>query len=336
MFTFILRRLAVVIPTFLGITVLAFALIHLIPGDPVLVMVGERKLEPEFYKAAMHRLGLDQPLYLQYWHYLTGLLHGNLGNSIVTHDPVMQEFLQLFPATLELSICAMLFATVFGLAAGIIAATRRGTVVDHTVMGAALTGYSMPIFWWGLILIIFFSVNLGWTPVSGRIDLEFDIAPRTGLMLVDTLLAGDMDAFKSAAMHLILPSIVLGTIPLAVIARMTRSSMLEVLREDYIRTARAKGLSRTRIVLVHALRNALMPVITVIGLQVGTLLAGAVLTETIFSWPGIGKWLIDAISRRDYPVVQGGVLLVASLIIVVNLLVDVLYGVINPRIRHAR
>ncbi|SMC26547.1 dipeptide transport system permease protein [Andreprevotia lacus DSM 23236] len=336
MFTFILRRLAVVIPTFLGITVLAFALIHLIPGDPVLVMVGERKLDPEFYKAAMTRLGLDQPLYLQYWHYLTGMLHGNLGESIVTHEPVLSEFLKLFPATLELSICAMIFATVFGLAAGVIAATRRGTVLDHGVMGAALTGYSMPIFWWGLILIIVFSVNLGWTPVSGRIDLEFDIAPRTGLMLIDTLLAHDLDAFKSAVMHLILPSIVLGTIPLAVIARMTRSAMLEVLREDYIRTARAKGLSPVRIVLVHALRNALMPVVTVIGLQVGTMLAGAVLTETIFSWPGIGKWLIDSISRRDYPVVQGGILLVATLIILVNLLVDVLYGVINPRIRHAR
>ncbi|WP_035055659.1 ABC transporter permease subunit [Andreprevotia chitinilytica] len=336
MFTFILRRLAVVIPTFIGITILAFALIHLIPGDPVLVMMGERNLDPVFYKAAMHRLGLDQPLYMQYWHYLVHAVHGDLGQSISTQEPVLSEFLKLFPATLELSICAIIFATIVGLAAGIIAATRRGTVVDHTVMGAALTGYSMPIFWWALMLVIFFSVYLGWTPVSGRLDLEFEVAPVTGLMLVDTLLAKDFDAFKSAVMHLILPAIVLGTIPMAVIARMTRSSMLEVLREDYIRTARAKGLSRTRIVLVHALRNALMPVVTVIGLQVGTLLAGAVLTETIFSWPGIGKWLIDSISRRDYPVVQGGILLVATMIILVNLLVDLLYGVINPRIRHAR
>jgi dipeptide transport system permease protein len=194
----------------------------------------------------------------------------------------------------------------------------------------------MPIFWWGLILIMVFSVQLGITPVSGRIDLLYDVTPVTGLMLVDTLLAHDMDAFKSALEHLILPSIVLGTIPMAVIARMTRSSMLEVLREDYIRTARAKGLSMTRIVLVHGLRNALMPVVTVIGLQVGTLLAGAVLTETIFSWPGVGSWLINAIGARDYPVVQGGILLIATLIIFVNLLVDVLYGVINPRIRHAR
>lgn len=336
MFNFILRRIAVVIPTFLGITVLAFALIHMIPGDPVLVMMGERRIDPEFYRLAMQRLGLDQPIYVQYLHYLQKLLTGDLGQSLVTREPVMHEFLKLFPATVELSICAMLFASVTGLIAGIVAASRRGTAVDHVVMGGALAGYSMPIFWWGLVLIMLFSVFLGWTPVSGRIDLMFDIPTVTGFMLIDTLLSGEEGAFISAVSHLILPAIVLGTIPMAVIARMTRSSMLEVLREDYIRTARAKGLSPARVVVVHALRNALVPVVTVIGLQVGTLLAGAVLTETIFSWPGVGKWLIDSISRRDYPVVQGGILLVASLIILVNLLVDILYGVINPRIRHAR
>ncbi len=336
MFAFILRRITVVIPTFLGITLLAFALIHMIPGDPVLIMVGERRLDPEFYRQAMQRLGLDQPLYIQYFSYLGKLVQGNLGESLVTHEPVVSEFMKLFPATVELSLCAMLFASVAGLLAGIVAASRRGTVVDHVVMGTALTGYSMPIFWWGLMLIMLFSVFLGWTPVSGRMDLLFDIPPVTGFMLIDSLLSGEEGAFASAVSHLILPAIVLGTIPMAVIARMTRSSMLEVLREDYIRTARAKGLSPVRIVVVHALRNALVPVVTVIGLQVGTLLAGAVLTETIFSWPGIGKWLIDSISRRDYPVVQGGILLVASMIILVNLLVDILYGVINPRIRHAR
>ncbi|GAA5784621.1 peptide ABC transporter permease [Chitiniphilus shinanonensis] len=336
MIQFLLKRIGVVIPTFLGITVLAFALIHMIPGDPVLVMLGERNIDPAYYREAMHRMGLDLPLWQQYVNYLGRLLHGDLGTSLITQTPVMDEFLTLFPATLELSIAAMVFAVVFGLAAGIVAAVKRGTAVDHTVMGAALTGYSMPIFWWGLILIMVVSVHLGWTPVSGRLDIEFDIPPVTGLMLVDTLLSGDSGAFASALEHLILPAIVLGTIPLAVVARMTRSAMLEVLREDYIRTARAKGLSRTRVILKHALRNALMPVVTVIGLQVGTMLAGAVLTETIFSWPGIGKWLIDAISRRDYPVVQGGILLVASMIILVNLLVDLLYGVINPRIRHAR
>jgi dipeptide transport system permease protein len=194
----------------------------------------------------------------------------------------------------------------------------------------------MPIFWWGLILIMLFSVSLGWTPVSGRLDLLYDIEPKTGFMLIDTLLSDEQGSFLDAVRHLILPAIVLGTIPLAVIARMTRSAMLEVLREDYVRTARAKGLSPARVVFVHALRNALIPVLTVFGLQVGTLLAGAVLTETIFSWPGIGKWLIDAISRRDYPVVQNGILLVATLVILVNFVVDILYGLANPRIRHQR
>jgi dipeptide transport system permease protein len=273
---------------------------------------------------------------VQYLHYLQHALHGDLGLSLITNTSVMDEFMARFPATLELSICALIFALVVGLPAGVAAALRRGTWLDHTVMGTALTGYSMPIFWWGLILIMFFSVALGWTPVSGRIAVEYDIPHVTGLMLIDSLMSTDPGAFRSALSHLILPSIVLGTIPLAVIARMTRSSMLEVLREDYMRTARAKGLSPMRVVLVHGLRNALIPVVTVIGLQVGTLLAGAVLTETLFSWPGVGKWLIDAIGRRDYPVVQGGILMIATLVIVVNLVVDLLYGVLNPRIRHTR
>ncbi|UXY15729.1 ABC transporter permease subunit [Chitiniphilus purpureus] len=336
MIRFLLKRLAVVVPTFLGITVFAFALIHMIPGDPVLILLGERNVDPVYYQEAMRRMGLDLPLWQQYLNYLWRLAHGDLGLSLVTQTAVLDEFRALFPATLELSLAAMLLAVVLGLCAGILAAVRRGTVLDHGVMGAALAGYSMPIFWWALILIMVVSVQLGLTPVSGRIAIEYDITPVTGLMLVDTLLSGEPGAFASALHHLLLPAIVLGTIPLAVIARMTRSAMLEVLREDYIRTARAKGLSPARVILKHALRNALMPVVTVIGLQVGTLLAGAVLTETLFSWPGIGKWLIDAVGRRDYPVVQGGVLLVATLIILVNLLVDLLYGVINPRIRHAR
>jgi dipeptide transport system permease protein len=342
MFGFLLRRLALVIPTFLGITLLAFSLIHLIPGDPVQVMAGERRLDPAFHAEVLHRLGLDRPLWEQYLAYLWKALHLDLGESFVTHEAVWSEFLKLFPATLELSICAMLFAVVAGLLAGVLAAIRRGSALDHGVMGLSLTGFSMPIFWWGLLLIMFFSVYMReWAPefalpVSGRMALEFDIAPRTGFMLIDAWLSGEPGAFKSAVAHLVLPSIVLGTVPLAVIARMTRSSMLEVLREDYVRTARAKGLPPLRVVFVHALRNALVPVVTVIGLLVGTLLGGAVLTETIFSWPGVGKWLIDAISRRDYPVVQGGILITATLVIGVNLLVDVLYGLINPRIRHAK
>ena len=342
MLGFILRRLALVVPTFLGITLLAFSLIHLIPGDPVQVMAGERRLDPAFHAEVLQRLGLDRPLWEQYLAYLWKALHFDLGASFVTHEAVWSEFLKLFPATLELSVCALLLAVVIGVLAGVLAAIKRGSVLDHGVMGLSLTGFSMPIFWWGLLLIMFCSVYMrewapAWAlPVSGRLALEFDIAPRTGFMLIDTWLSGEPGAFKSALSHLVLPSIVLGTVPLAVIARMTRSSMLEVLREDYVRTARAKGLSPSRVVFVHALRNALVPVITVIGLLVGTLLGGAVLTETIFSWPGVGKWLIDAISRRDYPVVQGGILIVATLVIVVNLLVDVMYGFINPRIRHAK
>ena len=340
MFTFILRRLALVIPTFLGITLLAFSLIHLIPGDPVQVMAGERRLDPAFYKEVMQRLGLDRPLYEQYGVYLWKALHLDLGESFVTHEAVWSEFTKLFPATMELALFALLIASVVGLLVGVLAAIKRGTVLDHGAMGLALTGFSMPIFWWGLLLIMFFSVAMREIapafalPVSGRMALEFDILPRSGFMLIDSWLSGEPGAFRSALSHLVLPAIVLGTIPLAVIARMTRSAMLEVLREDYVRTARAKGLSPARVVFVHALRNALVPVVTVIGLQVGSLLGGAVLTETIFSWPGVGKWLIDAIGRRDYPVVQGGILITATLVIVVNLIVDVLYGWVNPRIRH--
>ncbi len=217
---------------------------------------------------------------------------------------------------------------------GIIAGVKRGTVFDHTVMGASLTGYSMPIFWWGLLMILFFSVHLGWTPVSGRISAFFWVEPRTGFMLIDAFISDEAGAFKSAVSHLILPSIVLGTIPLAVVARMTRSSMLEVLNEDYVRTAKAKGLTPKRVIMVHALRNAMIPVITVIGLQTGVLLAGAILTETIFAWPGVGKWILESINRRDYPSIQGGILIISSLIILVNLGVDLLYGIINPRIRY--
>lgn len=342
MFAFILRRLGVLIPTFFGITLLTFALIRMIPGDPIEVMVGERSLDPVMHAAAMKRLGLDQPLYVQYFDYIGKLFQGDLGTSLKTQESVWKEFTTLFPATLELALCALVFAAVIGLLAGVIAAIKRGSIFDHGVMGISLTGFSMPIFVWGLLAVMFFSVFLGWTPVSGRIDLQYDVQPTTGFMLIDAWRAEAMDpelnagAFKDALMHLILPAIVLGTIPLAVIARMTRSSMLEVLREDYVRTARAKGLSPARVIFIHTLRNALIPVLTVIGLQVGTLMGGAVLTETIFSWPGIGKWLIEAIGRRDYPVVQNGILIVATLVIVTNFVVDILYGIANPRIRHAK
>ncbi len=334
MLSFILRRLTLIIPTFIGITIAAFSFIRLLPGDPVLLMAGERGISPERHAQLMHELGYDRPIIVQYFDFLTSSLTGDLGQSIVTKRPVFDEFFTLFPATLELSICAMLFAVLLGIPAGILAATKRGSWLDQSVMGTALVGYSMPIFWWGLLLIILFSGILGWTPVSGRISLFYYFPNVTGFMLIDSLLSGQKGAFTSALSHLILPTIVLGTIPLAVIARQTRSAMLEVLGEDYIRTAKAKGMSTVRVVGLHALRNALIPVVTTIGLQTGVLLAGAILTETIFSWPGIGKWMVDSIFRRDYPAVQGGLLLIATTIMIVNLIVDVLYGLINPRIRY--
>lgn len=336
MLRFLLTKVSLIIPTFFGVTLLTFAMVRLIPGDPIELMAGERGVTPERHALLAAQYGFDKPMLEQYVIYISDVLQGDLGKSIVTKKPVLSEFLTLFPATVELSICAMIFALVIGLPVGIIAGVRRGSFWDHSVMGVSLTGYSMPIFWWGLLLIILFSVNLHWTPVSGRISLLYFFDDVTGFMLIDSLLSGQKGAFASALHHLVLPAIVLGTIPLAVIARMTRSAMIEVLGDDYVRTARAKGLSPLRVVSVHALRNALIPVITVIGLQVGTLLAGAILTETIFAWPGIGKWLIESINRRDYPSLQGGVLLVAMVIVAVNLIVDLLYGLINPRIRHGR
>src|SRR5215203_1815837 len=320
MLRFLLTRVTLVIPTFLGITLLAFFLIRLVPGDPIETLSGERGIDPVRHEQMRKEYGFDQPLLVQYGTYIVRVLQGDLGKSVITHDSVLGEFLTLFPATVELALCAIVFALLLGLPAGIIAAVRRNSIFDHGVMGVSLTGYSMPIFWWGLLLILLFSVQLGLTPVSGRIDVRYLVDPVTGFLTIDSLLSDEQGAFRSTIMHLILPTIVLGTNPLAIIARMTRSAMLEVLGEDYIRTARAKGLPLLRVVGVHALRNALIPVVTVIGLQVGVLFAGAILTETIFAWPGIGKWLIESVARRDYPVLQGGVLLVAAVIMIVNLL----------------
>jgi dipeptide transport system permease protein len=334
MLRFLLTRFSLIIPTFIGMTLVAFFLIRMVPGDPIETLAGERGIDATRHAQLLKDYGLDRPVMVQYGIYIGRVLQGDLGKSIITHEPVLNEFMALFPATIELAVCAILFALIIGIPAGILAAVKRNTILDHGVMGVSLTGYSMPIFWWGLLLILLFSVQLDLTPVSGRISVQYFIEPVTGFLLIDTWLAGDMDAFWSAATHLILPTIVLGTNPLAVIARMTRSAMLEVLGEDYIRTARAKGLSNFRVVALHALRNALIPVITVIGLQVGVLFTGAILTETIFSWPGVGKWMIEAIGRRDYPVLQGGMLLLGGMVMIVNLLVDVTYGIINPRIRH--
>lgn len=334
MIGFLLRRIAVLIPTFIGVSIVAFLFIRLLPGDPVALMSGERVMSPERHAMISAQLGMDRPMIVQYLDYVTGIFRGDLGTSIVSKKPILDQFLALFPATIELALCAILIAIAIGIPAGVIAAIKRGSFFDQSLMGIALVGYSMPIFWWGLLLIILFSGILQWTPVSGRISLMYFFPQVSGFMLIDSLLSGQKGAFTSALSHLALPSIVLATIPLAVIARQTRSAMLEVLSEDYVRTARAKGLSPFRVIGIHSLRNAMIPVITTIGLQVGVLLAGAILTETIFSWPGIGKWMVDSVFRRDYPVIQGGLLLIAAIIMVINLIVDLLYGLINPRIRH--
>ncbi len=333
MWRFVLRRLASVLPTLVGVTLLSFAMIHLVPGDPIEVRSGEHGISPERLASLRHEYGLDRPLWLQFASYEAQVAQGDLGRSLVSHERVWSEFCTLFPATLELSACAMLLGVGLGIPLGVVAAVRRGSALDYGLIGAATTGVSVPIFWLGLMLILVFSVWLGWTPVSGEIGEAFYVPPVTGLLLIDALIGGDPGSFGSGLRHLILPTLVLGTLPLAVVARMTRSAMLEVLGHDFIRTARAKGLSPFRVVVVHALRNALVPVVTVIGLTVGSLLGGAILTETVFSWPGIGRWLVEAIERRDYPVLQGGTLLVAALVVLVNLAVDLLYGVLDPRQR---
>lgn len=338
MIKFLFNKFFSVIPTLVGISILSFVMIRLIPGDPVMIMLGERGADPVVYNEMKSKLMLDRPIHEQYWHFVRKAIQGDFGQSIVSKRKVTEEFFDRFPATLELGIFALFFAVLLGIPMGIWAALKRNSFFDYALMTTSLMGYSMPIFWWGLILILIFSVNLGLTPVSGRISINYDINVWSGLLLIDTLrseIRADegLAPFWSAFKHLILPSIAMGTIPLAVIARMTRSSMLEVLGEDYIRTAKAKGLSPIRIVSLHALRNALIPIITVIGLLFGSIITGAILTETIFSWPGIGKWIVASITARDYPVIQGGILFIASMIIFINMLVDIIYAIINPRMR---
>lgn len=334
MLRFFLKRLMHSVPTLIGVSLIAFLLIRLIPGDPVLMMLGERGGSPEAVREMRHNLGLDEPLWTQYFQFIGRAVHGDLGESIISKRGVWAEFTDHFPATMELSLVALFWAIVLGIPMGVVAALKRGQKLDHLLMSISLIGYSMPIFWWGLILILVFSVHLGWTPVSGRISASFDVEPWSGFLFIDVWWRGlGFAGFWAAIRHMILPALVLGTIPVAAIARMTRSSLLEVLREDYVRTAKAKGLSFYRIVFVHALKNALLPVVTVIGLMLGSLLTGAVLTETLFSWPGVGRWLVASVLSRDYPVLQGGVLLLSVMIVMVNIAVDVLYTWLNPRLR---
>jgi len=322
-----------VIPVLLGMSLVVFFMIRAIPGNPAQVILGQ-KATKEAVAALTHKLGLDQPWYVQYVKYLGGLLQGDLGESIRTGSAVANEIWPYLAATLELSLAAMLIAIVIGVNAGIISAWFQNSWFDYVAMVLALVGVSMPIFWLGLMEQWAFAIQLDWLPTSGREDIRNPVEPITHLYLVDTLLQGNTDQFVQVLQHLILPSVALATIPMAIIARITRSSMLEVMKSDYIRTARAKGLSMFWVVYKHSLKNAIIPVLTVIGLQTGLLLGGAILTETIFSWPGIGRYIYDAIGYRDYPVIQSGILIVATIFIFINLIVDLLYAAVDPRIKY--
>ncbi len=336
MLKFVSKRLILLIPTLLGVVTLVFFMIALSPGDPARVMLGERA-NPEQLEKLREELGLNQPLGKQYLLYLVRILQGDLGKSILTQQKITEELRQRLPATIELAVAATLFASIVGIALGVIAARKRNSWVDNSTMTIALVGVSMPVFWLALVLILLFSLVLNWLPTGGRIDVRLYFKPITNYYLIDGLLIwlrGDgPKIFFNALRHLVLPTIALGTIPLAIIARTTRSSMLEVLKQDYVKTARAAGISERRVVYIYALRNALLPVITVIGIQFGVLLSGAILTETIFAWPGIGKWIYHSISARDFPAVQGGILFISFFFVMINLAVDLLYSVINPRIR---
>ena len=332
MISYIIKRLLWAIPTLLGVSILVFSMVHMVPGDPALVMLGEHA-NKESVDILREQMGLNKPLWEQYYLFVSNAITGDFGISLASGEPVIDEFMERFPATVELALFAIIFSIIIGLFAGIISAVKRYSIFDYAAMSTALAGVSMPVFWLGLMLIYFFSVELAWLPVSGRLGYKFDIETITGLFLIDSLLVNDTQAFWDALKHLILPSIALGSIPMAIIARMTRASMIEVLKEEYIRTAYAKGCTKMQVIMIHALKNALLPILTVIGLMVGTLFAGAVLTEMTFSWPGIGKWLINAVNQRDFPIIQSTTLIIASMFVVVNLIVDVLYAVVNPRIR---
>ncbi|KPL91707.1 ABC transporter permease [Herpetosiphon geysericola] len=344
MLGYIFRRLLGIIPVLLGISLLVFTLLRTIPGDPAIIILGERST-PEQRAALRTKLKLDRPLYLnfeggnvfesQYVTYITNFATGDFGDSIKTRQAISKELKERFPATIELALSALLIAVVVGVTTGVVSATKRGSLLDAGSMIVALLGVSIPIFWLGLMMQYLFSVKLKWLDPSLRLDtsLHGTFKPITGLYLLDGLLLGRFDITANAFKHLIMPSLALATVPLASIARMTRSAMLEVLYQDYIRTARAKGLSARITILRHGLRNALIPVITVIGLQLGFLLGGAVLTETVFSWPGIGRWLLDGILARDYPVVQSGVMFVSLVFVLINTLVDISYRFFDPRIQ---
>ncbi|MEN8244916.1 MAG: ABC transporter permease [Thermodesulfobacteriota bacterium] len=331
MLSYILRRVLILIPTLLGVSIIVFLMLQAMPGDPAELLLGERATDEALFEIREH-LGLNEPLYVQYGMFLKRLMKGDLGETIWTRQKVWVEVKQRFPATIELAVAALCIACFFGIILGIVSATRQYSIFDYISMLGALAGVSMPIFWLGLVFMLIFSVNLGWLPLSGRLSIDVDLEIITNFYILDAIITKNWIALKDVLWHIIMPAVTLSTIPMAIVARMTRSAMLEVLRQDYIKTAKAKGLSQFKVVYKHALRNALIPVVTTIGIQFGVTLGGAILTETIFAWPGVGKWMYDAVMQRDYMVIQGGTLFIATLFVVINLCVDVLYAIINPRI----
>ncbi|MFJ8066556.1 ABC transporter permease [Psychrobacillus sp. NPDC096426] len=333
MLHYIGKRLLQLIPVLLGMTFVVFMIIRAIPGDPAQVILGQLASK-EAIEALRLKLGLDNPWYVQYFDYLAALFKGDLGESMRTVQPVTKEIWPYLAATFELALFAIIIAVIIGVNAGIISAWFQNSWFDYAAMIIALIGVSMPIFWLGLMEQWFFGVELQWLPISGREEVRNPVSPVTNLYVLDAILNGRFDQLGQVLKHLVLPGIALATIPMAIIARMTRSSMLEVMRADYVRTARAKGQKMFWVVYKHALKNAIIPVLTVIGLQTGMLLGGAILTETIFSWPGIGRYIYEAIQFRDYPVIQSGILIVAFIFVMINLIVDILYGLIDPRIKY--
>ena len=331
MLKFIVRRLLLLVPILIGLSLLVFIWIRALPGGPAEALLGERAT-PEAIAKIERDYGLNKPITVQYWDYVKTTVKGDLGTSVTTRRPVTDEVKQRFPATIELAIAAMLFS-LLGIPLGFFAAKHYGKAIDNASLFVSLLGVSIPIFFLAILLKYVFAVQLGWLPTTGRVDARIDFDHPTNFYLIDALWTGDFSIFWDCVKHLILPAIALGSIPLAIIARITRAAVLDVQNEDYVRVARAKGLSPHEVDSRHVLRNALLPIITIIGLQTGLLLSGAVLTETVFAWPGMGTWLVDAIRSRNFPVLQGGILFVSVIFVLVNLLVDVTYALVNPRIR---
>ena len=330
---YIARRILALVPVLLGVSIVVFSLIRMIPGDPVTVMLGERA-RPQDIERVREEMGFNRPIYVQYGEWMGRVMRGDLGTSIINRTPVMEELKYRLAATIEMVIAGLIIGAVVGILVGIISAIRRNSWIDVTSTVGALIGVSMPIYWLALILIYALAVNRNIFPPSARLDVDLTVVRRTGFLLIDTLLMGDLKLFANALWHLMLPALVLSTVVMPILARLTRASMLEVMGQDYVRTADAKGLDRRVVITRHALKNALLPIITVLGLQLGGLLGGALLTETIFSWPGMGSWTYRAILSRDYPIVQGAVLVSALIYVVVNLLVDISYAYLDPRIRY--